>query len=576
MRGVRRIARRPLIVPPDRLPDHLHPVLRRVFAARAVADPRELDCALTGLIDPATLGGLDRAVALLGDAIARDARILIVGDFDADGATSTALAVRGLRALGARHVDFLVPDRFRFGYGLTPEIVAVACERQPDLLVTVDNGVSSIEGVAAAKAAGIRVLVTDHHLPGACLPAADAMVNPNLPGDAFASKSLAGVGVMFYVLLALRRALRASGGFERRGIEEPNLASLLDLVALGTVADVVPLDRNNRILVEQGLRRLRAGQACAGIAALFACAGRKVDRAVASDLAFVAGPRLNAAGRMEDMTLGIECLLTDDPGRARELARRLDALNGERRVVEARMRDEAESLLAGLAIDGGDLPMGVCLYDAAWHPGVVGIVAGRVKDELARPVIAFAREDETHIKGSARSVQGLHIRDVLDALAAHHPGLLRRFGGHAMAAGLSIAEDDYDRFRAAFDAEVRRVLGDVPADMVLHTDGELLPEEMDVATARALRYAAPWGQGFPEPVFDGTFRVCDARLVGERHLRCVVQREGGRKIDAMAFGMAGDDALAKGASTRLVYRLEPDAWSGSERARLVVEYAGKA
>ena len=483
------------------------------------------------------------------------------------------MAVRGLRALGARDVGYLAPNRFEFGYGLTPEIVEVAAARAPDLLITVDNGISSIEGVAAARARGIPVIVTDHHLPGEHLPEAAAIVNPNQPGDDFPSKCLAGVGVMFYLLVALRARLRAEGWFAARGIEEPNLARLLDLVALGTVADVVPLDRNNRILVSQGLARIRAGRAHAGVRALLDVAGRDASRLVAADLAFAVAPRLNAAGRLTDMTLGIECLLCDDERRAREMAATLDRLNRERRGIEADMRSQAIAQVERLHLDDAEgLPFGLCLFDPEWHQGVVGILAARIKEQLHRPVIAFAPDNGDLLKGSARSVPGLHIRDALDAVAARHPGLISRFGGHAMAAGLTLARDALEPFRAAFDAEVRRHLSERDLRGTMLSDGALEAHDLGLELARALREAGPWGSGFPEPLFDGEFEIVEQRVVGEHHVKLKVKPRGdAARIDAIAFNAAADWPAER--TLRLAYRLDVNLFRGQEAAQLIVEHA---
>jgi single-stranded-DNA-specific exonuclease len=504
-------------------PADMPQILRRIYAARAIASAQELDYSLHNLLPPDTLGGLSDAAALLQAAIVARQRILIVGDFDADGATSCALCVRGLRAMGAADVRYLVPNRFEYGYGLTPEIVEVAAQQAPALIMTVDNGIASNAGVSAARRAGMRVLITDHHLPGHSLPEADAIVNPNLPGDAFPSKALAGVGVAFYVLLALRARLREQGWFADQGIDVPNLAQWLDLVALGTVADVVPLDRNNRVLVKQGLQRIRAGSCVPGLRALLEAGGRSLARVVASDLGFAAGPRLNAAGRLDDMSLGIECLLTDDAAAARDMAAQLDALNRERREIETDMQAQALTAIENLQLDDERLPVGLCLFDPDWHQGVIGILAARIKDRLHRPVIAFARSAEGEIKGSARSVTGLHIRDVLDAVATRHPQLVQKFGGHAMAAGLSLAEADYPAFAAAFDAEVSRHMSADDLHTCLYSDGELSDGELSLGTAQQLRDAGPWGQAFPEPLFDGRFEILGQRVVGERHLKLTVK-----------------------------------------------------
>jgi len=565
------IIRRDLKTDPAGLPADLPAVLRRVYAARGIADPVQLDTGVERLLPPGHLGGLERALDLLEQALIENQRIVIVGDFDADGATSTALMVRALRGMGARQVDYLVPNRFDFGYGLTPEIVAVAAQRRPDLLVTVDSGIACLAGVAAACAQGMRVLVTDHHLPGAQLPEADAIVNPNLPGDAFPSKHLAGVGVAFYVMVALRARLRATGWFVARGLPEPHLASLLDLVALGTVADVVPLDHNNRILVEQGLRRIRSGRCVPGIGALLQVGNRNPARAVASDLGFAVGPRLNAAGRLEDMALGIECLLADDPPAALAMAHRLDDLNRARREIEADMKAQALTALGSLHLEEGGLPTGLCVYDPAWHQGVIGILAARLKENFHRPVIAFAVAGDGELKGSARSIPGLHIRDCLEAVSTRHPGLIRKFGGHAMAAGLSLAERDFAPFHAAFDAEVSRHLDADDLHGVIHSDGELGAEELTLELAEALRAAGPWGQHFPEPVFDGVFEVLAQRVVGESHLKLTLRQADHTGLDAIAFNQAAIGDLT-GRRVTLAYRVDANEFRGMTRLQLVVEH----
>jgi single-stranded-DNA-specific exonuclease len=491
---------------------------------------------------------------------------LVVGDFDADGATSSALMVRALRALRFAHVDFLVPDRFRFGYGLTPGIVGLAESRRPTLLVTVDNGVSSVEGVEAARALGVPVLVTDHHLPGATLPRAAVIVNPNLPGSQFASASLAGVGVAFYVMAAVAKRL---------GETQFKMADLLDLVALGTVADVVPLDHNNRVLVAQGLKRIRAGRCVPGILALLEAAGRDHRQITAADLGFAVAPRLNAAGRLTDMSIGIACLLADDPLEAARLAGTLSRLNEERREIEQRMQEEALGLVAALRIDNESESLGLCLFDEGWHQGVVGLVAGRIKDRVHRPVIAFARAEDGSLRGSARSVASVNIRDALDSIAVRNPGLIDRFGGHAMAAGLSLQENKLPLFEQAFAAEIGARIDAGALHGVIDSDGALTAEEFSIDTARALRGAGPWGQGFPEPVFDGEFRVCETRIVGGKHLKLQLQAahsQDGASLDAIAFGHVGgtcDDArLRTGASVRLAFRLEVNEYRGNQRLQL--------
>ena len=568
----KRIIRREYQIDPAHLPAELPAVLRRVYAARGISDARLLDNRMERLHAPDALGGLTQALDLLEAAVVGGQRILVVGDFDADGATSTALTLRALRGMGAAQVDYLVPNRFEFGYGLTPEIVAVAARQRPDLLITVDNGISSIAGVAAARAAGMHVLVTDHHLPGAQLPDADAIVNPNLPGDGFPSKHLAGVGVAFYVMAALRGRLREQGWFRAKGIDEPNLGHLLDLVALGTVADVVPLDHNNRVLVEQGIRRIRAGRAIPGITALLRIAGRNPLRTVASDLGFAAGPRLNAAGRLEDMSLGIECLLTDDPHRAQVIAQQLDLLNRERRDIEADMQSQALTALSSVQFEEGALPTGLCVFDAAWHQGVIGILAARLKERFHRPVIAFARCGADEIKGSARSISGFHIRDCLEAVASRNPGLIQKFGGHAMAAGLSLAEQDLATFMWEFNAEVCRHLTCDDLHGVIHSDGMLEPGEFSLEVAELLRIAGPWGQNFPEPIFEGLFEIAGQRVVGERHLkfnlRCPALNA---TIEAIAFNQ-DDLADRTGTQVNIAYRLDANEFRGSRSLQLVIEH----
>ena len=566
-----RIEPRPL---PESLPDlgELPPLLTRLYAARGVRSAAELDKGLARLIPFPQLAGIDAAVALLVEALEQRQRVLIVGDFDADGATASCVGVLGLRMLGVAHVDYLVPNRFEYGYGLTPEIVAVALQRKPDLLVTVDNGISSVDGVAAAKAAGLKVLVTDHHLPGPELPAADAIVNPNQPGCDFPSKALAGVGVIFYVLLALRARLREIGWFARAGIPEPNLGELLDLVALGSVADVVPLDANNRILVHQGLARIRAGRARPGLKAILDVAGKQAARITSTDLGFIIGPRLNAAGRLDDMSLGIECLLCDDEALARDMAAQLDQLNQDRKAIEQGMQREALAQLKDLPLD--EMPFGLCLFDPEWHQGVIGILASRLKERYHRPTIAFADAGDGLLKGSARSVPGFHIRDALDAVAARHPGLISKFGGHAMAAGLSLPSTNFGAFAAAFDAEVRRQLSDDDLTGRLLSDGQLSAEEFHLALARALRHAGPWGQHFPEPLFHGVFEVAQQRLVGERHLKLVVKTEcGSRSLDAIAFNI--DRELWPNPTVRWVevaYKLDVNEFRGQESVQLLVSH----
>ena len=549
------------------------PLLRRLYATRGVRSAEQLDQRLQALPLPSSLTGLAAAVTLLEDALRQRWRITIVADLDADGATSCALAVRALRALGAAEVRYVVPNRFIHGYGLTPEIVAVAAREQPDLLITVDNGMSSNEGVKIAHALGIRVLITDHHLPGSSLPAADALVNPNQPGDAFPCKQLAGVGVIFYVLSALRTRLRENGWFAARGLPVPNMAQFLDLVAVGTVADVVPLAHANRVLVEQGLRRIREGCCTPGITALFTVAGRSMTRTSATDIAFQLGPRLNAAGRLADMSLSIDCLLCDDPARALDLARELDRLNRERRVIETGMRAQALDSLEQWPLADGELPFGLCLFDPDWHPGVVGIVAGRIRERVHRPVIAFALDHcPGQLRGSARSVPGLHIRDVLATIDARQPGLIGRFGGHAAAAGLSLPATNLPAFQTAFDAAVRGQLRPEDLNGCLWSDGELEPADLSLELAEQLREAGPWGQGFPEPLFDGVFEVTAHRVMKDQHLKLSLRPPGTkRQVEAVAFNRVGDFTPGT-ARLRVAYKLDANEWRGERRLQLRVEH----
>ncbi|MDE2498339.1 MAG: single-stranded-DNA-specific exonuclease RecJ [Xanthomonadaceae bacterium] len=583
-----RIVRRGVPSLPHGWPASVHPVLQRVYAARGVACPEEAGHRLSALLQPDGLGGIGGAVALLVDAIAQDRYIVISGDYDCDGATGCAVAVRGLRMLGARHVGYAVPDRAVHGYGLTPELVATM-QPTPDLIVTVDNGVASFAGIAAAKARGCKVIVTDHHLPGAALPDADAIVNPNLPGDSFASKALCGVGVMFYLLLALRARLYPCDRADREdqtaaeaaihgrtfGKSRPDLASLLDLVALGSVADLVPLDANNRALVESGLRRMRAGNASAGIAALFEVSGREIGKAVAADLGYAIGPRINAAGRLEDMTLGVECLLADDPARARELAGVLHDINSQRRDLQASMVDDALARLDG--IDAGDA-LGISLFDPTWHPGIVGLVAAKVKERLHRPVVAFAPAGEGGpLRGSARSITGFHIRDALAEVDARCPGMIVRFGGHAMAAGLTLALAHYARFAEAFDAVVSERISEESLQPVLASDGELAPCDFDIGLARQLRMAGPWGQGFAAPLFDDAFECVECKALGadgaHRRLRLRDPRDG-RVHDAVWFG--ADSDVREGAAVRIAYELTINEWRGRESLQLLARHVESA
>ena len=561
------------------LPESLPPLVRRIYSQRPLAALTELELTLSQLIPPARLKGIDAAVGLLEAALKEGERLLIVADFDADGATSCALALTVLRAFGCAHVDYIVPNRFEYGYGLTPEIVELAKGKNPDLIITVDNGISSIEGIESARAAGIKTLVTDHHLPGRELPAADAIVNPNQPGCEFPSKSIAGVGVIFYVMLALRSRLRDNGWFTSKGIPEPNLAEQLDLVALGTVADVVALDHNNRILVSEGIKRIRAGRARPGILSLLILAKRNFSTLAASDLGFAVGPRLNAAGRLDDMSTGIECLLTQSEHEAHEYALELDGMNKDRRDIEAGMREQAFALVDQLAFDADDLPAGLSLFDERWHQGVVGIVASRIKERCHRPVIAFALADaddpESELKGSARSIPGFHIRDALDAVAAANPGLVTKFGGHAMAAGLSLSRANFDAFAQAFAAEATRVLSPELLQATIVSDGELSAEELTLGCAADLAAAGPWGQAFPEPTFHGRFKLQQQRRLGENHLKMVLSPLGddGFLVDAIAFGVSEADWPASSATEiELAYRLNINEFRGARTLQLMVEH----
>lgn len=564
------IVRRYLVGEPHGWPENMHPVLRRVYVARGALCPDDLGHRLAGLLPPQSLSGIDRATELLADAIAVQQRIVIAADFDCDGATGAAVALRGLRMLGAQHVDYVVPHRMLHGYGLSPALVETI-QPTPYLIVTVDNGITSLAGIAVAKARGSRVIVTDHHLPGATLPDADAIVNPNLPGGPFPSKNLCGVGVMFYLLLALRARLRERGVFSGR--DEPDLASLLDLVALGTVADLVPLDRNNRALVEAGLRRIRGGRACVGIDALIEISGCSAKTLIASDLGFSIAPRINAAGRLEDMSIGIECLTTDDASRAHELASILHAINAERRGLQDSMVADAEAMLEGIVFADA---VGVALFDPGWHAGVVGLVASKVKERLHRPAVAFApagENDPETLRGSTRSIAGFHIRDALAEVDAREPGLIVRFGGHAMAAGLSLRASDFDRFARCFDTVARGRIAPELLQPLLHSDGELAPGDFDLELARQLRVAGPWGQGFPPPLFDNVFECVGSRRMGadDRHLRLQLRDpRDGRTHEAVMFN--AESVVPIASSMRIAYELAVNDWQGRESLRLLVRH----
>ena len=567
--------RRRVVADAGEWPAGFSPLLQRIYAGRGACNVGQAQPRLAQLLAPDSLGGLPAACDLLAQAIAGNRHIVVVGDFDCDGATACAVGVRGLRLLGATRVTPAVPNRMVHGYGLSPGLVEELAVLKPDLLVTVDHGIACHAGIAAAKALGWQVLVTDHHLPGERLPAADAIVNPNCQGDAFPSKMLAGVGVMFYVLLALRRQLREAGTFPDGG---PDLSTLLDLVAVGTVADLVPLDLNNRTLVAAGLRRLRAGQGCAGLRALIEVSGREAARLTTTDIGFAIAPRLNAAGRLEDMAIGIECLLTDDATHARELAQILHGINAERRGVQQQMTDEAEAALAHLALaDEGQAPVALCLFDPEWHPGVVGLVASKMKEKLHRPVIAFAPAEpgSSTLRGSARSIPGFHIRDALANVDSAHPGLMGKFGGHAMAAGLTLEQSDLPGFEAAFQQQAQAMLDPAMLQAELLSDGVLSTTEFDASNAEALRNAGPWGQGFDEPLFDGEFEVLDWRVVGERHLKLSLRVDGRREpLNAIHFG--GWHEQEPASRLRLAYRLVPDDYRGGKAIQLIVQHSEPA
>lgn len=564
--------------PQAKFSSSVHPLLQRIFQHRGLYSDEDIALGLGGLLPP-KLKGLDKAVELVKHSLLNQQRLLIVGDFDADGATSCAVLTRGLEAMGHKDVRFIVPNRFEFGYGLTPEIVDLAKPLSPHLIVTVDNGISSIQGVASAKEAGIKVVVTDHHLPGAALPQADAILNPNQDGCDFPSKNLAGVGVVFYLLLALRASLRNDDYFNDTR-PEPNLAELLDLVALGTVADVVPLDKNNRILVEQGLRRIRAGRACAGIKALLQVAGRSASNLTVTDLGFVLGPRLNAAGRLDDISIGIAALLTDDLGLASEISQELDNFNKDRKSIEKGMKREAEALLD--QIHGDQLPTGVCLYEKEWHQGVVGILASRIKERYHRPTICFAPANDDpdcdELKGSARSIPGLHIRDALDLVASQNPELIDKFGGHAMAAGLSLASKNFDSFSQAFDQVVSSLLTEEQLKKEMLTDGDLDARDLTLDSAQVVKREFPWGQGVPEPLFDGEFQLVQHRIVGGSHLKMVLAKEGEPQTnyDAIAFYVNiadwPDSSVEK---VSIAYSLDVNEFRGQAKLQLLVRQIEK-
>ena len=553
----------------------LDPLLQRIYQSRGINNQLALDRQLSCLPAPSLLSGMTEAVERLITALQQDQQIVIVGDFDADGATSSALMMLALRAMGFQRLEFLVPNRFDYGYGLTPEIVDLATQYKPQLIVTVDNGISSIEGVAHAVDLNIDVIVTDHHLPGKTLPEAWAIINPNQPGCVFPSKNLAGVGVAFYLLSGLRKTLRDIGWFTDNGMEEPNMAAWLDLVALGTVADVVPLDQVNRALVHQGLMRIRSGRCRPGIQALLRIAGKNPKRLVATDLGFAIGPRLNAAGRLDDISLGIQCLLTDDLNEAMQTAESLDQLNKDRRSIEQSMQQEAMMELDKLTLDSERLPSALCLFRPDWHQGVVGLVASRLKEKHHRPVVAFARADDGSLKGSSRSIPGLHIRDAMDAVATQNPGLISKFGGHAMAAGLTLEEKNLTWFVEAFQAHVEKVLNPEDLNAKIITDGNLISDQISMYTAENLREAGPWGQQFPEPCFEGIFLINQQRVVGETHLKLVLSHPSAPKlsIDAIYFNMDVEQwPNNEIQQARCVYRLDINEFRGQQKLQLLVQY----
>ena len=554
----------------------VHPLIQKIFKRRPISDVSEIELGLNNLLTPEKFKGIDDAVSLLINALEKQERVLIVADFDADGATSCVLAINCLRKFGLRQIDYVVPNRFEYGYGLTSEIVELGKLKNPDLIITVDNGISSVEGVATANAAGISVIITDHHIAPSVLPAAQAILNPNQPGCEFPSKCIAGVGVIFYLMLALRGRLRALGWFEKSGLAEPNLADQLDLVALGTIADVVPLDRNNRILVDEGLKRIRKGKTRPGIDALITVSNREGVRLKASDIGFGLAPRLNAAGRLEDMSTGIECLLSASDSDAYQLALALDGINRDRKKIEADMREQAWQALDEISAQDKDLPNALCLFDERWHQGIVGIIASRIKDKYHRPAIAFAQVDEGHeIKGSARSIRGFHIRDALDIVATKNPGLIEKFGGHAMAAGLSLKRQDFEAFEKAFLAEANRLLNEEQLQSKVLSDGSVEPKWLTLEVANLIEAAGPWGQEFSEPLFDDIFKLVEYRKVGQNHLKMVLSPvdDLGCTLDAIAFNVEASDWPAEGSKEiEIAYRLETNHFQGNISLQLMVEH----
>ncbi|OAH94686.1 single-stranded-DNA-specific exonuclease RecJ [Proteus mirabilis] len=556
------------------LPESLDPLLRQIYANRGITSETQLERSLKGLLHYQDLNGIDVAISLLVEALKLQSRIVIVGDFDADGATSTALAIKALRQMGFQQVSYHIPNRFDDGYGLSPQVVHDVAKKGVDLIITVDNGISSFEGIDVAHEYGIRVLVTDHHLPGHSLPQADAIINPNLADCAFLSKSLAGVGVTFYLMTALRAELEKQGWFTTQGLARPNMADYLDLVALGTVADVVPLDENNRIFVYEGLRRIRAGRCCAGIKALTEVSRKTLSQLVSSDLGFALGPRLNAAGRLDDMSVGVALLLTNDIGVAREIANELDGLNQTRREIEAGMQEEASTIFRQFITTQDDLPNGLAIYHPQWHQGVVGILASRIKEKLHRPVIAFAPSGDGLLKGSGRSIHGVHLRDALERLNTLNPGLMVKFGGHAMAAGLSLEEEKFPLFQRHFSALMAELVSAEQLQGVILTDGELSDSQLSLPIAEMLREAGPWGQAFPEPLFDGKFTLLQQRIVGSKHLKMMLQPINSHvMIDAIAFNVDvniwPDNSIK---TVELAYRLDVNEFRGQRNAQLLVEH----
>lgn len=556
------------------LPSHLHPIIKQIYASRGMCSEKELTLKVSHLHDVMTLKGINQGCKLLFDALKKQQKIIIIGDFDADGATSTALMMDALQQFGAQDIDFIVPNRFEYGYGLSPEIVQIAADKGAELLITVDNGISCLAGVKKAKQLGLTVIITDHHLPGSCLPSADAIINPNQVDCPFPSKSLAGVGVAFYFMLAFRKYLRDKLWFSEQKINEPNIAQLLDLVALGTVADVVSLDANNRILVEQGLLRIRAGQTRPGIQALIEVAGKNQHKLLASDFGFALGPRINAAGRLDDMAFGIHCLLTKDFNLARQMANELDALNKTRREIEQGMQSEAEVIFKRL--DFGDkIPHAIALFHPEWHQGVIGIVAGRLKEKYHRPSIVFAHasdENSTEIKGSARSIPGLHMRDLLEYINSQHPGIILKFGGHAMAAGLSIELNRLAEFQEIFESYAQQWIAPEDLTGVILSDGELTPQDMQLAFAQQLKDAGPWGQNFNEPIFDDQFEIVQQRIVGSNHLKLVLQKDS-TVFDAIAFNIDLNEWPNHAAKcVHVAYKLDINEFRNKESLQLMIEY----